>query len=373
MTRAAGASGETYNIGGNSEVRNIDVVDRIPAGWLRKESASTRASSWRSRLRRRSPWSRYLRYAVELTTKVRRTELGWQPEETFETGLEQTVRWYLANAEWIGAARQGLQWVHENYKPARCSMIRKASILAGGSGSRLHPLTRAVSKQLMAVYDKPMIYFPLTTLMLAGIRKDNLGHHHTGGTGTVSTLVGRSIAEWGDWDWSMRCSRGPEGLAAGVSDRPGSSSAIRCALVLGDNLFYGPALGEALARARGRGGSGATVFGSWGGPIRAPTAWPRSTRRVGCSTSRRSRRSRSRTGRSPGSTSTTRASSTRAASLKPSARGELCNHQSQSRAYLRDGALRLCRARRAGWRGSTPAIPSCSCRPPASCRQFQSC
>ena len=142
----------------------------------------------------------------------------------------------------------------------------KGIILAGGSGTRLYPLTKAISKQIMPVYDKPMIYYPLSTLMLAGIREVLI----------ISTPRDLPVFQelLGDgsqlgMEFSYAVQEYPRGLADAFLIGAGFIGSDRVALVLGDNIFYGQSFSRVLKEVAAR-EKGATIFGYY---VRDPKAY----------------------------------------------------------------------------------------------------
>ncbi len=214
-------------------------------------------------------------------------------------------------------------------------MQRKGIILAGGSGTRLYPITQCISKQLLPVYDKPMIYYPLSVLMLAGIREVLIIN-----TPHEQALFQRLLGDGSQWGMRIEYAvqPSPDGLAQALLIGRDFLAGSPSCLVLGDNIFHGQGLGELLRHADAR-ESGATVFGYW---VRDPERYgvaefDASGRVIGLEEKPAKPRSSYAV---TGLYFYDNRASDFAASLKPSARGEL-EITDLNRCYLDDGSLHL--------------------------------
>ncbi|OGT60489.1 MAG: glucose-1-phosphate thymidylyltransferase [Gammaproteobacteria bacterium RIFCSPHIGHO2_12_FULL_63_22] len=215
------------------------------------------------------------------------------------------------------------------------SRQRKGIILAGGSGTRLYPITQCISKQLLPVYDKPMIYYPLSVLMLAGIREVLIIN-----TPHEQELFKRLLGDGSQWGMHIEYAvqPSPDGLAqAYLIGREFLDGAPSC-LVLGDNIFHGQGLSDLLRRANAR-EHGATVFGYY---VRDPERYgvaefDADGRVVGLEEKPTDPRSNYAV---TGLYFYDGRASDFAAALKPSPRGEL-EITDLNRCYLEDGSLQL--------------------------------
>jgi len=212
---------------------------------------------------------------------------------------------------------------------------RKGIILAGGTGTRLYPITRVISKQLLPIYDKPMIYYPLATLMQAGIR-DILVITTPHEQALFKALLGDG-RQWG-LEISYAVQASPDGLAQALIIAEDFLAGGPSCLILGDNIFHGDGLRDLLARSTQR-NAGSTVFGYW---VRDPERYGVVEFDAGMrvlSLEEKPARPRSHYAVTGLYFYDNRASAF-ARALKPSARGEL-EITDLNRCYLEDGSLHL--------------------------------
>ena len=263
-----GAPGGTYAIGARQPRSNLEVVHAICTilDELRPRPEGPRANLIRFVTDRPGHDFRY-----EIDPSRTEAALDWRAPHDFPTGLRRTIGWYLEHQAWwegvrarryrrraarASAVGHDAGWKRGGWDDAGGEDGMKGILLAGGSGSRLHPMTLAASKQLLPVYDKPMVYYPLSTLMLAGIRDilvistpvDLQGFRRLLGDGSAYGLR-LSYAE----------QPSPDGLAQAFLIGRDWIAGEACALALGDNLIFADHL-SVLLRAAAVRPEGATVF-----------------------------------------------------------------------------------------------------------------
>lgn len=250
-----GKIGEMYNIGTGVE-KSIEEIAEIILGVLNKPV------TMKTYVEDRPGHDR--RYLLD-SSKIR-NELGWEPEIDFEQGIVQTIHWYKENHQWWAPLKKKILVQEDKWQqnpdtkpPAAIKPAQKMKgiILAGGKGTRLYPLTSTMSKQLLPVYDKPMIYYPLSVLMLAGIRE----------------ILIISNAEYIDFykklfgegsqlgiTISYKIQDEPRGIADAFIVGEDFIGGDNVALILGDNLFFGQGFGPLLREASSL-EEGAIIFG----------------------------------------------------------------------------------------------------------------
>jgi dTDP-glucose 4,6-dehydratase/glucose-1-phosphate thymidylyltransferase short form len=248
-----GRIGETYCIGGDCELSNLELARKILNVMGFDESVIEIVPDRKGH---------DFRYAID-SSKIKR-ELGWFPKHNFDEGLRETVEWYRGNhAWWKPLKEKTIANITNKQERENKETKMKGIILAGGKGTRLYPLTNSTSKQLLPVYDKPMVYYPLSVLMLAGIKEilviSSLEHINL-----YKNLLG-SGDQWGI-NLSYKVQEEPRGLADAFIIGEEFIGKDNVSLILGDNIFFGQGFGPML-RDCSKLEEGAVVFGY---PVKNP-------------------------------------------------------------------------------------------------------
>jgi glucose-1-phosphate thymidylyltransferase len=184
------------------------------------------------------------------------SELDWRPRTSFADGLRQTVAWYLPNEQGWGSRRIRAVLEYSRMPADRKQDQRIGVIVAGGTCSRLFPLTFALNKHLLPVYDKPMIFYPLTTLMLAGLR-EILVISAPEALPQLAALLGDGTRRGISIGYVEQPA--PRGISDALLHASARIDGQHVAVILGDNIFYRSGLPTQLVRAAKR-SRGATIF-----------------------------------------------------------------------------------------------------------------
>ena len=232
-----GKIGESYNVGSNANVKNINLIKLIIN--IFKKRGFKIGKKVKIKFVKDRP-GHDLRYSLN-SKKIFR-EIKWHSKTDLNEGLDMTIDWYLRNKKFISSISKYLYVKRLGLKIA----IKKGIILAGGLGSRMSPITKAVNKQLLPIYDKPLIFYPLSVLMLAGIR-EILIIVNKGQVNQFKKILGNGE------NFGVRIQfkeqKTPNGLPEAFIIGEKFIDNSNVALILGDNFFYAQSLTKSLQKA----------------------------------------------------------------------------------------------------------------------------